>query len=251
VIAPLPAAWHGSPGGGAVVLANSLGARQGSWREVIERIGDRAHVLTFDLPGHARAEPAPFGFDDMAGAVVALLEERGVRDAVLCGVSLGGALAVAVAARRPDLVRGLVTVNAPLRQGSPGFWRERADRVETDGLDALADDLPSRWFGPGADPARVAELVAEFRALPPTGYAQACRAIADLDLERDARAVASPAVVVSGTDDVAVSPAQAEEYARLLPRAEAVVVPGAAHLLPVERPDVVADAILSLPVGMR
>ncbi len=228
--------WSGRAEGPVLVLANSLGALQGSWDEVVGLIGSRARVLTFELPGHLRAEQEPFVFDDVVDAFCALLKEQHVHDAVICGVSLGGALAVAAAAAEPDRVGALVTVNAPLRQADPGFWLARADEVEALGLTGLAADLPRRWFTPAADPVSVARLVEDFRTVPPTGYAQVCRAIAHLDLSAAAAAVACPAWCVAGDADVAVSPAEAEAYASVIFGAELVVVPGAPHLLPVQCP---------------
>ncbi len=230
----LPRSWRGAASGPVIVLGNSLGTLQDSWLEVVAAIGDRARILTFDLPGHTRVEDRAFGFDDVATSAAAMLDAEGVRDALWCGVSLGGALGVAVAASRPDLVGGLVMVNSPIRQSSPDFWRARADTVERDGLAALADDLATRWLTPAAEPSRIAGIVATFRALPAAGYAQMCRALADLELAEDATRIDAPALVVNGTADVAVSPDQAEEYGRLLPNADRLAIEGAPHLLPIE-----------------
>lgn len=240
----LPHSWHGPEDAPLVVFANSLGALQGSWRDQVERLGPRARALTYDLPGHTAAEPEPFTFDDVVDATARLLDEEGVRGALFCGVSLGGAIGVALAARRPELVGGLVTVNAPIRQAAPEFWRDRADAVEREGLEGLAVDLPNRWFTGAADPGRVAEIVAEFRTIPPGGYAQMCRAIADIDLGADARRVRVPTAVVTGTADVAVPAAHGDEYASVIEGAARVSLDGAPHLLPVERADELAGVLL-------
>jgi 3-oxoadipate enol-lactonase len=239
----LPSRWQGPDGAPVVVFANSLGARQGSWREQIERLGTRARALTFDLPGHARAEADPFTFDDIVDATARLLDEQGVRGALFCGVSLGGAVGVALAARRPELVGRLVAVNAPIRQASPAFWSARADAVERNGLDALADDLPARWFTAAADPDRVCETVAEFRTIPPAGYAQTCRALADIELAADAGRVRVPTVIVTGTADLAVPREHGDEYASVIAGAERVSVEGAPHLLPIERAEELSDVL--------
>lgn len=78
-----------------------------------EHLVSRHRVLRFDLPGHGRSArpPSGFGFQDCAAAVVAELEAAGVERAVLCGHSLGGRLALEVAAAYPSHAAGVVLLD--------------------------------------------------------------------------------------------------------------------------------------------
>ncbi len=78
-----------------------------------EHFASRCRVLKFDLPGHGRsAQPPPgFGFKDCAAAIVAVLDAAGVDQAVVCGHSLGGRLAVEIAAAYPSRVAGIALLD--------------------------------------------------------------------------------------------------------------------------------------------
>jgi 3-oxoadipate enol-lactonase len=236
----LPVTWHGRSDAPQLVLGNSLGTTQQMWEPLLSALGDRVRALTFDLPGHVRVETEEFTFDQIVERSGDALEAAGVRGAVFCGVSLGGAIGIALAARRPALIGRLVVVNAPIRQSSPQFWYDRAATADRDGLGAFASGLAERWFGPGADAGLVASIVEQFRGIPSAGYAQACRALADLDVTADAAQVAVPTLVVRGDADVAVPADNAVQIAAAIPGAELRVLPGAAHLLPVDHAGVLA-----------
>ncbi|MEV5413139.1 alpha/beta fold hydrolase [Thermopolyspora sp. NPDC052614] len=249
MIGELPYACHGGERAPVLVLGNSLGTTQAMWSPLLAELGDAVRALTFDLPGHVRAEASDFTFDDIVTAAIALLDRLSLRDTVYCGVSLGGALGVAVAARRPDLVRRLVVVNAPIRQPSAEFWYGRAEVAERTGLEPFASTLADRWFEPGSDPDVVAAVTTAFRGIPPLGYAQACRAIARLDISDDAARVKAETEVVAGESDVAVGREHAVELAAAIPGAAMRTVPGA-HLLPADRAGDLA-ALLSFAIDSR
>ncbi|CAN5336562.1 hypothetical protein BH11ACT2_BH11ACT2_15140 [soil metagenome] len=250
MIIDLPAAWSGATAADSpvVVFGNSLGTLRSAWSAQVEHLSSRARVLTFDLPGHVR-DGGAFDFDDIVESVAALLKRNGVQGAIYCGVSLGGALGVALAARHPVLVSTLVVINAPIAQSSAAFWLDRADAVERDGLGALADSLASRWFTPEAPAEMVDPIVRDFRSLPPRGYAASCRALATLDVRADAESVSQPTTVLSGVRDLAVDPANSRELVAAIPGAVLRSV-DAPHLLPVERADELDRVLDEILVGL-
>lgn len=236
--------------GELLVLANSLGTTSRMWDATRARLAARP-VLLFELPGHDAAVADRFTWNEVVAAVVDMLDEEGVAGADLLGVSIGGALGLAVAARRPDLLRALVLVNTPIRQASASFWRDRADAVRRDGLAFLEEGTRARFLPPGADGSAAADAVVDdLLALDPHGYAAMCESIAELDLAADAARVHARAVVLSARDDLAVPPSNSDELAATIPGARLSRVETGGHLLPVSRPDLVAtivDAIAARP----
>lgn len=249
----LPFNWHGAQHGDVLVFGNSLGTTQRMWHRQVEHFADRYRILTFDLPGHYATGHTqhPFSFDDIVESAADLLHAQCVSGVRWCGVSLGGALGVAVAARHPSLVGKLALVNAPIRQPSREFWIQRALDAERSGVAPFADAIPTRWFAsrPGPDVRDdVAQLVELLRAIPRAGYAEACRAIADMDVTNAAADIAIPTVVIYGEADLAVAPDNSRELAERIGGADLRSVPGAGHMLPVEMPGVlntILDEFLS------
>lgn len=236
----LPHSWAGRSDGQVLVLSNSLGTRQAMWDSILPHLKTRFRVLRYDLPGHS-GPSEPFDFGGMVSETIELLDELEVSGAVFAGVSVGGSIGVAVAAQRPDLVRDLTVVNAPVRQASEQFWFDRADAVERDGLAELAESLWGRWF-PHRTPEAEA-VVADFAALHAGGYAAACRALAVLDIGSDMQHVEARTLIVSTRDDGSVPHENADELAGAIRGATLWQVEHGGHLLPVRRPELVAALI--------
>lgn len=105
-----------------VVLVHGLGASTLSWELVGDQIAQRlgTRVTALDLPGFGRSRAdAPATMASHRAAVTALLRARG--PAIVMGNSMGGATSVGVAARNPELVHGLVLVNAAFPRPGANF----------------------------------------------------------------------------------------------------------------------------------
>jgi 3-oxoadipate enol-lactonase/4-carboxymuconolactone decarboxylase len=124
----------------------------------------------------------------------------------------------------------------------PGGWDLRAETVRNQGTIAIVDATMQRWFTADTaalSPEQIKPVRDRFVAIDRHGYAVACLAIRDMDLRPLIGAICCPTLVVAGEDDPAAPIEMAEEIAGLIPGAEIVVVPEAAHLIAVEQPDAV------------
>jgi pimeloyl-ACP methyl ester carboxylesterase len=86
-------------------------------------------------------------------------------------------------------------------------------------------------------------------ATPAEGYAGCCEALAVADMRPLLGAIRTPTLVVSGAEDPASPPERGEELAAGIHGASIVVLPDAAHLAPIERPDVVAGQLTRFLAG--
>jgi 3-oxoadipate enol-lactonase/4-carboxymuconolactone decarboxylase len=246
---------HSGPGNGDVlVVGPSLGtAVEPLWAACAERLGARYRVIGWDLPGHGRSRPAsgPFEFPELARAVAGLVENvapEGRRR--YAGVSAAGAVGLHLALDEPELFEAVAVICSGARIGEPAGWHERAELVRRAGTPALVDQSAGRWFAPGfvdRDPATAAALLASLRDADADSYARVCEALAAHDVRDRLGEVRVPVLAIAGAADFVTPPALAEEVAAGVPDGRAVVVDGAAHLAPAERPAAVADLLLSFP----
>jgi pimeloyl-ACP methyl ester carboxylesterase len=189
-------------------------------------------LVAFDRRGHGRTADtdAPFHYRDMAGETIGVIEhiERGPAD--LIGFSDGGVIALIVALERPDLVRSLVLLGANYHY----------DGVIADPFDDLGPDSELvTWLQPayaerspdGADHfmAVIAKEVEMFTREPE---------MTPDDLAR----ITVPALVLVGDDD-AVVPAHTWSLYESLPAGQLAVIPGASHLVPYEKSDLVVQLV--------
>jgi 3-oxoadipate enol-lactonase len=240
---------HGPEDAPVLVLANSLGTTQALWDRQLPALAERYRVLTYDHPGHGESplpEPPPT-VEAFARRLLALLDDVGFDRVSVCGVSLGGMVAMALALEAPERVERLVLACTSAGLGSPDAWTERARVVRAEGMGAVADTVLARWFTPELardDPETVARFRTTLLATPPEGYARCCEAVGAWDAADRIGAITAPTLVVAGAEDPAIPVEHSELIASRIPNARLGVLERAAHLANVERADVFTSAVL-------
>jgi len=229
------------------VFANALGTDLRVWDPLAPGLAGK-RLVRYDKRGHGLSEltPGPYEMAGLADDLAAILDALALKSAVVVGLSIGGMIALALAAPRPDLVRGLVLMDTAPRIGTAPMWQERIKAVEAGGVGALAEGTMTRWF-PEAFRRDRADEVALWRTMlertPAAGYAACCAAIRDADLEAAAAAVAVPTLCVVGEHDGSTPPDVVRGMASAIPGADFELIPDAGHLPQVVRPDDVARCL--------
>lgn len=122
--APATVAPHwaaaGDPDGPPIVFIHGAVMTRAQWRPQMERLaGDGYHCIAVDLPGHGTLAGRPFTLDGAADLVADVVDRAAGGRAVLVGLSLGGYVAMAVAGRSPERVRGLVLAGSTREPAGP------------------------------------------------------------------------------------------------------------------------------------
>jgi 3-oxoadipate enol-lactonase len=239
----------GRPDGPVVVLSNSLGTTLDMWDPQLPSLARHFRVIRYDHRGHggSPAPPGPYGMGDLAGDLLALLDRLGIERAHVCGASLGGQVAMWIAAKAPDRVDRLVLCCTSPAFGPPDLWAERARIVRADGTGAVAATVVARWFTPDFAAAHP-EVVERFRAMiastPAEGYAECCRAVGAADLSPELRAIRAGTLVIAGAQDPAVPGERTQELGDGIAGSRLEVLDPGAHLSSVERADRVTELII-------
>jgi len=270
--------YTGPPGSAQPALyVHGLGGASTNWTDLAGLLAHRLAGEALDLPGFGGSRPAPgrdYSIRGHARVVVRLLERRRAGPVHLFGNSMGGAIAVLVAATRPDLVRTLTLVSPAMpdlrpRRGSdpvmplllvPGLDRVVGWRLARLRPEDRARALIELCF---ADPAKVpphrlAEATDEVRrrAALPWATDALTRSLRGLvasylvppsqSVWRLAGRIAAPTLVVWGDRDRLVDVALAPRTAAAVPDARLLVLPGVGHTAQLEDPVTVGRAVLGL-----
>ena len=211
-----------------LVLSNALGTNRHVWDAQMPALESRFRVLRYEHRGRSRVE-------DLAADVLELLDRHDVDRASFCGISLGGAVGMWLAASAPERVDRLVLACTSARFSGSDDYRERALRVRADGTAPFVDATLDRWFTPGfRDRERYRTMLLE---APRDTYAACCEAIAAWDFREQLGEIAASTLVLAGAEDPATPPAHAEMIADGIPGARLVIFPACAHLANVEQAD--------------
>lgn len=184
-------------------------------------------VIVPERRGHGRSPDVAgaYGYDLLAGDLIALMAALEIPRAHLVGWSDGGVVALTAAAREPGLCDrlALIGAGADAEAVAPGF----RDAVEAAGPDDVAAMVRQTWAATAPDPAAWPAVFAKVRAMW-----LAPHRIADADLAR----LANPVLVMSGDRDMVPLDHVLDLY-RKLPAGQMAVIPGADHMMPVTRPE--------------
>ncbi|MFJ3792826.1 alpha/beta fold hydrolase [Kitasatospora sp. NPDC090091] len=209
-------------------------------------------VLMYDHRGHGRSGRPATGYrlEHFTDDLEALLERLEVPGPVhLVGNSFGGTVAFALAARRPELVAGILAIES---EPASAAWATKLDGILTDAERKLGRETVLRWIARrrGSHTARLARAAGTL--LAETTLARDIPA-SRLPAEAELRAIACPVLAVYGAQsDLAEQAAWLE---RLLPHCRSVTVPDQEHSVLVETPDRVRELTLAFlaehGVGLR
>jgi len=238
----------GPEGAPVVMFSNSIGTSFQIWDAVAEALSQRFRVLCYDTRGHGLSDvtQGPYSMALLARDCVHLLDALGIDSAHFCGLSIGGMIAQQLAAEHGGRVDRLVLCDTGMRIGTPEMWRERARNTRGPGLESMAEAVLQRWFTADffrREPASLAGYRNMLVRTPAEGYAGACEAIRDADLQASTRTIAAKTLVVCGSEDIATPPAMSREIAEAVPDARVEEIVGAAHLPCVEQPRLLAKVI--------
>jgi pimeloyl-ACP methyl ester carboxylesterase len=230
-----------------------LGAWQ--WEAQAAALAPRFCVLAPDLRGFGSAalgERPPRSIDDYADDLAALLRKKGIARAALVGFSMGGYVALALAERHPGLLCALVLANTRAGPDSEEAKRSRtimAERARKEGSGPIADVMAERLFSASAR-ARRLDLIAAVRARmaqnSPEGLARAIEAMRERPDRRPLLGtIRVPVLLIAGSEDALISPAEAEAMRAAIPGARLVTIEGAGHASNLERPEEFNRALLN------
>jgi 2-hydroxy-6-oxo-6-(2'-aminophenyl)hexa-2,4-dienoate hydrolase len=245
-----------SGSGAAVVLIHGGGAgadSYGNWRSVIPLLARRHRVIAVDMIGFGRtAKPeGPYSQDRRIDHLTAFIEALDLDGpAVLVGNSMGGATALGVSVRRPELVRALVLMGSAglnveiskelLPIVNYDFTREgmtRLIRALTNDRFEIDEDLVSYRFALAAEADTRRAYAATMGWIKEQG---------GLFYEEDfIRRVGVPTLVVNGKDDKVVPLASAFRFLQLIDDSWGYIIPHCGHWAMIEHPESFAEATLS------
>lgn len=232
----------------ALVLLHPFPLDAGFWSAVRPALAADRPVFACEFPGLGSAPmedaPSVAGFADAVAATIAA-ECPGGRAAV-CGLSLGGYAALALAARHPERAAALVLADTRAEDDTPEAREGRhasAARVRAEGPGGFLDEFIPRLVAPG-DHASLHAARAIADAQEPEAIARALEALAGrADRRPDLPAMTMPCLVVVGAEDGLTPVSCAETLVAGLPDAELVVIPESGHLTALEHPTAFSAAV--------
>jgi pimeloyl-ACP methyl ester carboxylesterase len=234
-----------------VVLLHGFPLSSRMWSRERALLASR-RVLVPDFPGFGDGPPGPQTLDGFAEGVIDEMDQAGLDQAVIVGLSMGGYVAFRLHARWPARVAGLVL--ADTRAGAddePGRKKrdDQAERVRREGVGWMPDALLPAFLGETTRRERptIVDTVRGWIAdANPEGVVRALWAMRDRpDSTSVLPDIAVPVLALVGEEDTLTPVAEARRIAESVPQGRLVVLPGAGHLSNLENPDAFQRELVS------
>ena len=198
------------------------------------------------LPGHAGGRDGPSTIAAFAEAVADELQSRAIDDAIVCGNSMGGAIALELALRGDAAVRAVALIGSGVRlRVAPAIF----ERLEAD-FPAAARDLATMFFA-RPDPDLVDAAVATMLRVGKEQTLRDFRACDAFDATERIGDLRVPLLALTGERDVLTPPKFAQWFADRVPGAQARILPDAGHLAMIERPEETNAALRAFEEQLR
>ena len=235
----IPVLWiHGYP------LSSAVYAPQ-------EAIPGVRHVIP-DLPGFGSAPP-PAGemtIEDYAEGILRIMDEKGIRSAVVAGLSMGGYIALSLARQSMERLCGLILIDTRETPDTPEARAKRFESIEAvraEGTGSVVEAMLPKMLTEATMKEDAEKATAVRRIMESASNEGVIAALGAMARRGDASAflprIEVPTLVVVGREDAITPPPEAERMRSAIPGADLVTIEGAAHLSNFERPDEFNSAV--------
>ncbi len=222
--------------GAPIVFLHGVGSDKSVWHPQLEYFARTRQAIAFDYPGYGDSDPAPEGTtrDDYAFAILCAMHALGIERAHICGLSLGGVVAIAMHNAAPDRCASLVLADtfAVHPQGRAIFDRSIAASANLRAMaEARVDVLIAQ---PAASEIRN-EVLETMSRIDPNSYRIGAEAVWLADQRDRAQAIKVPSLILVGDQDLVTPPELSNDLAGLIPHARMQVIANAGHLTNLEK----------------
>ena len=227
-------------GGKATPIAflHGVGSDKSVWMPQLEAFAAGRRALAFDYPGYGESDLLPDATrDDFARAILDALDSLGIARAHICGLSLGGVVAIAIHALAPERCASLIVADSfAVHPDGQAIYDRSVEASRSLGMRALAEARVDMLLGSRVTPKIRAEAVETMARIDPAAYAIGAGAVWLADQTDRARMIRVPTLVLVGDEDRVTPPALSRELTALIPGARMTIIDGAGHLANLEKP---------------
>ena len=246
--------------GSAVVLLHGFPFNRSMWREQADILKPHFRVIAPDLRGHGETSVTPGSatMAEMARDVIGLMDALEISKAAVCGLSMGGYVALALYRLFPSRVRALVLADtravADTEEGKE-VREQQAQKALQEGMAPIADSMLPKLVAPGTV-AKHPEVVARVREMilktDPEGAAAAQRGMAlRIDQTDFLSQITAPTLILVGRHDLLAPIQESEAMHRHIAGSHLLIIEDAAHMSNLEQPETFNRALTSFLLALE
>ena len=221
-----------------IIFLHGVGSDRSVWHPQLEHFGKTRRTIAFDYPGYGDSDPAPADTtrDDYALAILSSMSTLGVERAHICGLSLGGVVAIAMHHAAQARCASLILADTfAVHPEGPAIYERSVSGSSN--LAAMAEARVDLLLAHNVDKHVRSEVVETMSRIDPEAYRIGARAVWLADQRKRAGEIKVPSLVIVGDEDFVTPVDLSNELVDLVTHARMLVIKGAGHLTNLERPN--------------
>jgi 3-oxoadipate enol-lactonase len=221
-----------------IIFLHGVGSDKGVWAPQIAEFGKSRRSIAFDYPGYGESDFIPDATrDDFARAMLAGMDSLEIANAHICGLSLGGVVAIAMHALSPKHCASLILADTfAAHPDGQGIYDRSIEASRTIGMRALAEARVGALVGSEAGDDIREDVIETMSRIDPAAYALGAQAVWLAEQSDRVASIDLPSLILVGSEDRITPPELSEELAAAISGAFLQTIIGAGHLANLEKP---------------
>ena len=221
-----------------IIFLHGVGSDKNVWRPQLAHFGASRRAVAFDYPGYGESEFVEGATrNDFAASILAAMDSLGIERAHVCGLSLGGVIAIAMHDAAPRRCASLIVADSfAVHPDGQGIYDRSVAAIQAMTMRELAEARSGLLLGSAATDELRREVIEAMAAIDPAAYRLGAGAVWLADQPDRAAAISVPTLIVVGDEDGITPPALSEELQRLIPGSRLEVISASGHLANAEQP---------------
>ena len=228
-----------------IIFLHGVGSDKSVWRPQLDHYGANRRAIALDYPGYGESELVEGATrDDFAASILAAMDALGIDRAHVCGLSLGGVIAIAMYAAAPSRCASLIIADSfAVHPDGQGIYDRSVAASQAMTMRELAEARSGLLLGSAANDELRSEVVETMAAIDPWVYRVGAEAVWLADQRDRASAISVPTLIIVGDEDGITPPALSEELEQLIPGSRLEVIAASGHLANAEQPERFNDLV--------
>lgn len=237
---------EGSSSTPPVIFIHGFPFNKSSWEHQLDLLKNEYRVVAYDVRGHGHSDSGtqPFSVQQFVTDLFLLMDALDIKKATICGLSMGGYIALAACKQDPQRISSLILCDTQCVADTEEAKIKRNDTilaVQANGLQQYATDSTEKLFSKTSltDKPKVVSAIEEIILHTPmetitntlmalAGRSETCSSL---------HAIKVPVLIVVGADDQITPPEAAQKMHKLIPQSELKILEDAGHLSNLEAPE--------------
>lgn len=235
----------GNPAGTPIIFIHAFPLNKSMWKHQVEYLRNLAHLVTIDIRGLGESElHGPYTLEFLVDDIIKVMDRLKLQKAIICGLSMGGYVALRSIQREPDRFIGLILANTKSGPDSDGAKLGRYQALKTiqeKGLSTYIDSFVKSSIAETPHTNQQA-LIQEVREIAESntslGVTSAILALTSrTDTTPELKSISVPTLILHGEFDKVIPVSEAVYMNEKIKDSRLVIIPKAGHLSNLENPE--------------